>query len=209
MEYRWDSPLGPLFAYFYMAELENNIIPFLKPEESPLVCWRYVDDIFLIVNRKSTINLIKSKFEEASVLRFTYEIEKHNELTFLDVNITHKNNQIETSVHTKSTHSGDCINYHRIAPDRYKTGIIKSMLNRAYTIGSKGPSTLATLFIHRWPRLCGGPEHTRATCGGDMYDEPQPVAHLSHKLQCARQSLKIMVSNGNKYPRHKNAATCG
>ena len=29
-----------------------------------------------------------------------------------------------------------------------------------------------------------------------------PVAHLSHKLQCARQSLKIMVSYGNKYPRH-------
>ena len=30
----------------------------------------------------------------------------------------------------------------------------------------------------------------RSVCGGD---EPQPVAHLSHKLQCARQSLKIMV----------------
>ena len=65
------SPLGPLFANFYMAELENNIIPY----------------------RKSTINLLKTKFEEASVLQFTYEIEKHNELTFLDVNITHKNNQ--------------------------------------------------------------------------------------------------------------------
>ena len=128
-----------------------------------------------------------------------------------------------------------------------------------------GPSTLATLFSHRWPRFCGGPKHTRATCGGDMKimkilhivltlleeqeqhartqqsflpllsdchmpheqwlvcslpnaatkrsvcggDEPQPVSHLSHKLQCARQSFKIMVSYGNKYPRHKNAATCG
>ena len=46
----------------------------------------------------------------------------------------------------------------------------------------------------------------RSVCGGD---EPQPVAHLSHKLQCARQSLKIMVSYGNKYPCHKNAVTCG
>ena len=33
----------------------------------------------------------------------------------------------------------------------------------------KDPITLATLFSHRWPRFCGGPEHTRATCGGDMY----------------------------------------
>ena len=31
----------------------------------------------------------------------------------------------------------------------------------------------------------------RSVCCGD---EPQPVAHLRHKLQCARQSMKIMVS---------------
>ena len=52
---------------------------------------------------------------------------------------------------------------------------------------------------------CGGPEHTRATCGGHMYvmyANALSVARLSHKLQCARQSLKIMVSYGNKYPRH-------
>ena len=46
----------------------------------------------------------------------------------------------------------------------------------------------------------------RSVCGGD---EPQPVAHLSYKLQCAHQSLKIMVSYGNKYLCHKNTATCG
>ena len=59
-----------------------------------------------------------------------------------------------------------------------------------------------------WPRIVADPStlgrhvcHVckRSVCGGD---EPQPVAHLSHKLQCARQSLKIMVSYGNKYPRH-------
>ena len=32
---------------------------------------------------------------------------------------------------------------------------------------------------------------------------------LEPQLQCARQSLKIMVSYGNKYPRNKSAATCG
>ena len=72
----------------------------------------------------------------------------------------------------------------------------------------KGPSTLATLFNHMWPSIVADPStlgrHVcyvckRSVCGGD---EPQPVAHLSHKLQCARQSLKIMVSYGNKYPRH-------
>ena len=72
----------------------------------------------------------------------------------------------------------------------------------------KGPSTLATLFNHMWPRIVADPStlgrHVcyvckRSVCGGN---EPQPVAYLSHKLQCARQNLKIMVSYGNKYPRH-------
>ena len=66
-----------------------------------------------------------------------------------------------------------------------------------------GPSTLATLFNHMWPRFVA--EHTRATCGGDMYvmyANALSVAETSHTLQCARQSLKIMVSYGNKYPRH-------
>ena len=75
-----------------------------------------------------------------------------------------------------------------------------------------GPSTLATLFNHMWPRIVADPStlgrHVAATCMLCMqtlclwWGEPQPVAHLSHKLQCARQSLKIMVSYGNKYPRH-------
>ena len=49
----------------------------------------------------------------------------------------------------------------------------------------KGPSTLATFFSHRWPRFCGGPEHTRATCGGDMYvmyANALSVAGTSHSL---------------------------
>ena len=51
----------------------------------------------------------------------------------------------------------------------------------------------------RIQQICLLQPQKRSVCGGD---EPQPVAHLSHKLQCARQSLKIMVSYGNKYPRH-------
>ena len=35
---------------------------------------------------------------------------------------------------------------------------------RSKLVAVKGPSTLATLFNHMWPRFCGGPEHTRATC---------------------------------------------
>ena len=40
------SPLGPLFANFYMANLENSVIPTIDSHERPLIYCRYVDDIF-------------------------------------------------------------------------------------------------------------------------------------------------------------------
>ena len=77
---------------------------------------------------------------------------------------------------------------------------------------SKGPSTLATLFSHRWPRFCGGPEHTRATWGGDSkvsyppakfpYSAKFPTilsgCHMPHE-----QSLVCSLPNAERS--HKNA----
>ena len=42
----------------------------------------------------------------------------------------------KTSVHTKSTNLGDCINYHSDCPLKYKTGVILTFLNRAHKICS-------------------------------------------------------------------------
>jgi hypothetical protein len=77
------SPLGPLFANFYMSNLENKVLP--TWDDKPIVYCRYVDDIFLVINDLSHILKLKEKFEEESILRFTYEIEKDNGLHFLDV----------------------------------------------------------------------------------------------------------------------------
>ena len=42
------SPLGPLLANFYMANLENNILR--TSNFKPLTYCRYVDDIFLVID---------------------------------------------------------------------------------------------------------------------------------------------------------------
>ena len=44
------SPLGPLFANFYMSNLENEVL--LNWSEKPVVYCRYVDDIFLVINNE-------------------------------------------------------------------------------------------------------------------------------------------------------------
>lgn len=71
-----------------------------------------------------------------SVLAFTFEIEEKKYIPFLDVSVKRTTSAFETTVHRKSTSSDDCINYNSIAPDRYKTGVIKTMINRAYKICS-------------------------------------------------------------------------
>ena len=134
------NPLGCLFANMYMCHIENKVLSSLN--NPPVIYTRYVDDIFLMVNNINTLNEIKDKFQNNSVLNFTYEIEEKKTLAFLDVKIERNHNKnLVTSIHTKPTSSGECMNYLSIAPERYKLGVIRTFLHRAYTVCS----TWATL----------------------------------------------------------------
>ena len=41
--------LGPLFANFYMADLDNDILEKPNDENKPSVCCRYVGDHFFLI----------------------------------------------------------------------------------------------------------------------------------------------------------------
>jgi len=129
------SALGPTFSEFYMCDLENRVFGD-NPTLKPMIYARYVDDCFLFVERTDDLTIIKNMFEEQSVLSFTYEIESSRRLSFLDVIVNRCRDNFETSVHVKKTSSGDCINYRSLCPERYKTGVIKTLLHRAYKISS-------------------------------------------------------------------------
>lgn len=144
------SPLGPTFANFYMCNLENHVLNEINYK--PKIYCRYVDDIFLVIKNVDDLNKLKSDFEKNSILKFTYEIEKDKTLPFLDVQLcnntkstNHNSNnnnsfnnnnnvKISTSVYSKTTSSNTCINYNSICPNRYKVGVIKTFLHRAYLI---------------------------------------------------------------------------
>ena len=46
------------------------------------------------------------------------------------------NNILKTSVYVKPTNLGDLVNFHSICPDKYKLGVIKTLLHRGYQICS-------------------------------------------------------------------------
>lgn len=125
------SPLGPLFANFYLGSIEEKVFHLnndLKPE---LYC-RYVDDIFLTVADLNQLESLKNTFESNSCLKFTYEMNE-NILPFLDVSINRINNIFSTNVHIKETNPGFCMNGISECPERYKRSVINAYVNRAFT----------------------------------------------------------------------------
>lgn len=127
--------LGPTFSEFYMCHLENRVFE-QYPNLKPKLYTRYVDDIFVVVDDIAKIDDVKKKFEEESVLKFTHEPEKDRKLAFLDCMVERFEQKYVTSVYVKQTNAGDCLNYHSVCPERYKTGVIKTLLHRGYLVSS-------------------------------------------------------------------------
>ena len=124
------SPLGPTFANYYMADLENHVLslPGLKPN---IYC-RYVDDIYTDANFELLLKL-KKTMEDHSVVKFTYELSQNNTLPFLDILTHYDTDRFASSVYVKPTDAGICLNGNSECPDRYKEAVIISYVKRAWT----------------------------------------------------------------------------
>ena len=128
------SPLGVTFANFYMTKLENFVLE-NNPSIKPSIYCRFVDDSFLLLNSLDILPQLINAFEINSVLKFTYEIEKNNQINFLDVHID-KSDTLSTSVYNKPTNPGIYLNYLSECPARYKEGTIKALIHRTFKISS-------------------------------------------------------------------------
>ena len=98
---------------------------------------RYVDDIFLLFDERDKIKkfwrYLNSKHKN---IKFTYEEEENDVLSFLDIKITRINGKFCTSIYRKKTFSGVYLNYESFLPITYKRGLICTLLHRTFTICS-------------------------------------------------------------------------
>ena len=69
-------------------------------------------------------------------IKFTYEVEKDNQLPFLDVLITNHFTNLSTEVYHKPIFTGLGINFRSYIPYIYKINSIKTLLHRAYSTTS-------------------------------------------------------------------------
>ena len=104
------SPLGPLFASFFMSSFERKHMPVLKT--MGIIKWlRYVDDIFATMSDKHAaeraLNYLNAQHPN---IKFTIEHEEKNRLPFLDTLVGRHKDRYTTSVYHKRTYTSLYLN---------------------------------------------------------------------------------------------------
>ena len=69
-------------------------------------------------------------------IRFTFEKEINGKLSFLDVLIDNSKDKLVTSIFHKKTYTGLLTNFLSFIPFRYKSGLIKTLIDRTFKINN-------------------------------------------------------------------------
>ena len=69
-----------------------------------------------------------------SSLKFTMETESNSKLPFLRTQLLNKRTRVETKVYVKPTNTGLLLNCKSHVDDRYKLGLLKTMLDRTFRL---------------------------------------------------------------------------
>ena len=131
------SPLGPVLANLFMGSHESK---WLRDEKASEVLFyrRYVDDIFCVFESESQVEdffaFINAQHRN---IRFTCEKEVDGKLPFLDVLLELTNDmKFHTSTYHKKTYTGLLTNYFSFTSSKYKAGLIKTLIDRAFKINN-------------------------------------------------------------------------
>ena len=126
------SPLGPVIAGIFMAELKSNLISTLS--QYMRSCKRYVDDTISYVKVNCIEHGLNALNSFHANVSFNFEQECVSMISFLYVLITRKNNTIATTVYSKQTHNDIYLHFESFTPEAWKCGSLKTLFFRAHTI---------------------------------------------------------------------------
>ena len=94
------------------------------------------DTLTIMPNKTSANNFLETLKKCHSSIKFTMEIENNRMPPFLGTQLLNKSTHVETKVYVKPTNSGLLINYKSHVDERYKRGLLKTMLDRAFRLSS-------------------------------------------------------------------------
>ena len=120
------SPPAPLLANGWLSRHDPKIMDDAKVKE------RYMDDIL----RSIRASEIQQKLDEINQLhpslKFTIETDVDGKLPFLDMLIIREGRSLSSTWYNKPTDTGLIMNYHSLAPKRYKRSVVAGFVFRIY-----------------------------------------------------------------------------
>jgi hypothetical protein len=131
------SSLGCILSDIFMGSLESRQLK--ETIRGTHFYRRYVDDIFIVVDKKTELHEALEIFNSAHPsMKFTSEIELNNSFHFLDVQLTRKpDGSLMRSVYRKPTWTGQYTNFNSFVPMKQKRMLVHTLLNRAKRICSE------------------------------------------------------------------------
>ena len=131
------SPLGPSMANIFMCALEQKYLNGCPLEFKPVLYRRYVDDTYCLIRHREHVDKFLEHINKFHPnIRFTVEVEEDNNLSFLDVLVTHEQGGFSTSLYRKKTFTVLYTDYASLAPDRYKINLVRILVFSAFHICS-------------------------------------------------------------------------
>ena len=126
-------PFGPLLTNAFMCSIEETLE---REGKMPTYYKRFVDDTLTIMpNKTPADNFLDILNQCHSSIKFTMETESNSMLPFLGTQLLNKHTRVE-KVYVKPTNTGLLLHYKSHVDDRYKRGLLKTMLDRAYRLSS-------------------------------------------------------------------------
>ena len=120
------SPPAPHLANGWMSQFDKEI------QDESKIYYRYMDDIIMNIDREQIgpkLEAINNLHED---LHFTMERERDNTLPFLDMQLINSKGVLSSKWYRKPTDTGLIMNYHSLAPKRYKTSVVAGFVHRIY-----------------------------------------------------------------------------
>ena len=125
------SPLGPAIAGIFMVDLERNVIPKISIH---MTKWkRHVDDTITYINPSSIDYVLSVLNSFHKNIKFSFEEEKDDKISFLDVLILRNGSTIETTVYHKFTHNV-YLQWDSFSPNSWKIETLKTLLLRSSVV---------------------------------------------------------------------------
>ena len=120
------SPPAPHLANGWLSQHDDRIKGDAK------LFSRYMDDILRSIRKDAIEDTLSEINNLHPKLRFTVETEQDGELPFLDMKLINLNGHLSSIWYNKPTYTGLIMNYHSLAPKRYKRSVVSGFVHRIF-----------------------------------------------------------------------------